>query len=697
MTSPPPFTAVPRLCLPLLASLLMPPWSRAQTAPPPNTPTPTLSRVVVTGNPLDSRDAASPVSVLEGEGLVLRRGASLGATLDGLPGVSATAFGPNASRPVIRGLDGDRVRILENAGASLDASSLSFDHAVPIDPLVVERIEVLRGPAALLYGGSAIGGVVNTLDNRIPREPMRGTGGAAELRLGGAESERGGAALVETGNDRFGLHVDMAGRRTSDLRVPAFVPTADGPPQASTTRVANSASRSASGAVGGSVFFDHGYLGLSVDRYDSRYGIVAEPDVTIDLWREHLGLAGEWRAPGETSWLGWTRLKVHLNATRYQHQEVEGSGAVGTTFRTSGQEARIEATHAPLRLLGGLRGVLGAQFERSDFSALGEEAFEPTTRTRKQALFALEEMAWGGGTSSVGARVEQVQVASDGDADPAATRFGAAASRRFALRSASVGHVVRVGGGFSLTGSYSSNQRAPTSFELYANGLHAATGAYERGDPTLGAEHGRNLDLALAWAAADTHLRLGTYAARYPRFIALQATGAMVDLPRDAGGVDRVPEFAFQAVRARLRGVEFEAGHRWRAARWTVDVNGQLDLTRGDNLDRGEPLPRIAPLRLRLGMVAARGPWSARIEAVRASAQDRVPATDTATGGYTLVNLGMSRRLVFGADGARSGLWFLRLNNAGNRLAYSASAVQTVRGLAPLPGRALQTGVRVEF
>jgi iron complex outermembrane receptor protein len=194
--------------------------------------------------------------VLSGDELVLRRGSSLGETLKGQPGVSSTWFGPNANRPTIRGFDGDRLRILSNSGSSLDASSLSFDHAVAMDPLAVERIEVLRGPAALLYGGNAIGGVVNAIDNRIPKDRLDGVSGSAEVRLGGAERERGGAALVEAGNGRFALHADAFGRRTSDLRVPRYTPVdAEGNVLAATTTVRNSAARTSGGALGGSYTF----------------------------------------------------------------------------------------------------------------------------------------------------------------------------------------------------------------------------------------------------------------------------------------------------------------------------------------------------------------------------------------------------------------------------------------------------------
>jgi len=647
-----------------------------------------LPQVVVTGNPLRSTEFAAPVSVLSGDELTLRRAGSLGETLNGLPGVSSTWFGPNANRPVIRGLDGERVRVLNNAGASLDASTLSFDHALPIDPLVVERIEVLRGPGALLYGGSAVGGVVNALDNRIPKGALNGVSGAAELRVGGAERERGGAALVEAGNGNFAVHVDAFGRRTSDLQVPRYTPIEDGAPLEETTRVRNSAARTSGAALGAAWTFGDGHLGAAVDSYDSRYGVVAEPDVVIRMKREHIGLSGEVR-----NLQGPLRaLRVQLNHTDYRHEEIEGSGEVGTTFKTNGTEARVELEHAPV---GPLRGLIGGQFEDVDFSALGEEAFVPTTRTRRQALFLTEELEWAMGTLSAGIRYERARVRSDGDADPAEPKFGATDEHSFSLRSASLSNVWKFTPEWSLSATLSASERAPTSFELYANGVHAATGAFERGDPALASERGNNLDLALQWKSGEDRLRIGAYSARFSRFISLEATGADVTVIGEDGTATLVPEYAFRSVRARLHGVEIEGRHRVVSSPWTLDLSGKLDVTRARNADSGEPLPRIAPMRLTLALDAGGGPWGGRIEFEHAARQGRVPATDSPTPGHNLVNLSLTRK--FDWNGAARALWFLKLTNAGDTLAYNATTIATVRGLAPLPGRALKTGVRVDF
>jgi iron complex outermembrane recepter protein len=659
----------------------------AQDVVPPKPRALQLDPVLVTGNPLRSSDFTIPAAVLSGDELALRRGASIGETLNGQTGVSSTYFGPNANRPVIRGLDGDRVRMLGNSSGSLDASSLSFDHAVPIDPLVVERLEVLRGPAALMYGGNAIGGVVNAIDNRIPKAAILGVSGVAELRLGGAEQERAGSAILEAGNGGFALHVDAFGRSTSDLRVPRHTPVQDGTPLPEATTVRNSAARTKGAALGGSFTFPNGHLGLSVDRYDSRYGIVAEPDVVVDMKRDQWALSSEVRdiTPLLRS------LRGRLTSTRYLHQEIEGDGAVGTTFKTTGSEARFEAEHAAL---GPLRGVIGLQLEDFDFSALGAEAFVPSTRTQRQGLFVVEEMNWPLGVLNAGVRVERTRVHSDGDSDPLVAQFGPAATRRYTLASVALGNSWRFAPQWTLSSNLSSTGRAPTSFELFANGVHAATAAFERGDPNLGAERGNTIDMAVQWKAQSDSLRLGVFHSRFARYIALDASGATVDIPDGSGGVESFPEFVFRPVRARLQGVEAEARWRVATAPWRTELSGKLDLTRGTNLDRREPLPRVAPLRLTLGTDTAFAGWAARLEVEHSARQSRVPASDLPTAGHTLVNASLSRAFDLGGVSA---WWFLRLTNLGDTLAYSASSVNTIRSLAPLPGRALRTGLRVNF
>ena len=647
--------------------------------------------VVITGNPLGRDAVAQPASVLSGAGLTLRRAGTLGETLDGLPGVAASGFGPNSSRPVIRGLDGDRVRLLDNGGVSVDASSLSFDHAAATDPLVAERIEVLRGPAALLYGGSATGGVVNSIDNRIPRAPATGLSGRAEVRLGGAAAERSAAAVVEGGAGRWAWHADVFGRRASDLRVPRYTPVEDGTELDPATRVRNSAARSSGGAVGGGWVSDQGYLGASVETSRNRYGVTVEPDVFIRMQRDRLALAGEWRAlPGP-----FTQVTAQASHTKYSHEEVEGSGEVGTTFKSSGDDLRLQARHAPL---GPLTGVVGLQTENMDFSALGEEAFVPGTRTRSSALFALEEMNAGPAVLGFGARLERVRVASEGDApDAAEPRFGAAAERRFTPRSAALS--ARVGGneGWQASIAVGHTERAPAYYELFANGVHIATAAYERGDKTLPVESSRHVELGGGWASGPHHVKASLFSTRFSRFISLDATGADIVVPGEGGEPDSlVPEYAFRAVRARLQGFEIEGRTRVMGAAgagFALDLTAGLDTARGDKLDSGEPLPRLAPQRLRAGVEAQGEGWRVGLGVRHHARQSRVPATDTATPGHTTVDLWARGALPLGMDST----WFAKLSNLGDELATNAATIATVRGLSPAAGRALTVGVQARF
>jgi iron complex outermembrane receptor protein len=663
--------------------------AHAQSAPDAPVVAPHTATVVITGNPLGSTELAAPSSSLAGDELVERRGSSLGDTLADMPGISTSYFGPNANRPIIRGQDGDRIRVLSNAGASLDASSLSFDHAVPIDPLVVERIEVLRGPAALLYGGSAVGGVVNAIDNRVPRAPLQGTSGAAELRLGGAADERSVSGLVEAGGNGFALHADAFKRRTADLRVPDFDRPMEGGGAERRNRVLNSASDAEGGAVGASWVRDRGYLGAAVDTYRNDYGTVAEEDVTLRMRRDRLSLAGELRGlPGFI-----TTVRGQFGFTDYQHQEVQRSGAVGTTFKNRGGDGRLELVHARQPLGGGqLQGVFGFQHESSRFQALGDEAFVPTTHTQNAAAFVLEQWALPPfGELSAGARMERARIDSDGDAGGGEPKFGPPQQRSFSPRSASAGAVVQLGRRWQLTSNLSYTERAPTSYELYANGVHAATATYERGDAGQEKERGRNLDVGLQWKQNTDHAKLSAFASRFSNYIALMRAGGP-DFVDDTGA--SFPVYGFRGVRARLQGLEFEAQKRLLSGANQLDLETHADLVRGDNLDAGEPLPRIAPARLAAALHWTQGLWSVRGEVQHAMRQSRVPVDDTATPSWTIVNLSAACRFSLGGSDA---LLFARLNNLGNTLAYNASTIATVRGLSPLPGRSLSAGLRIAF
>ena len=657
---------------------------------------PTRESIVVLGNPLgtDSRDLPMPVSSLSGDALTLRRSGTLGSTLDGLPGVSSTWFGPNAGRPVIRGMDGDRVRVLTNLGGSFDASSLSPDHNPALDPLLVERIEILRGPGALLYGGIAIGGVVNVVDNRIPQTPIRGVQAAIDARAGGAQRERAQAALLEWGNGTFALHADRFARRSGDYRVPE----ATGIP----SPVVNSAAQADGGAVGGMFFLPggHGSIGASHSLYENRYGSVAEADVRIDMRQTRDALDIALRQLGgiiET-------LSLRGARTSYRHTEFEGAVA-GTVFHNDGHDWRIEAHHAGW---GAWRGIIGLQGESFDFSALGDEAFLPATRTRNSAVFIHEELPLAALRLSLGARQEHSSVRSQGQADGAPGRFGETAERRFALRSISLGAAWHIDGGLTLAATASRNERAPAYYELFADGPHLATAAYEVGDRNLPTEKATAFDIQLRWKNRHTRLALSVFAQRFRDFIALRRSGADRELPtigdapaKSDDGVTTLPEFRFQPVRARLRGAEAEAVMPILTPAapggLVLDLQARAHLTYADDLTHGEPLPRIAPLRALFGAAAAYSGFSLSTEVERVWRQARVPRNDArgATAGYSMMHVAATWRFTLGRDvGA---LLYLRGTNLDNKTAFNAASADTVRGLAPLPGRSIHGGIRLDF
>lgn len=646
-----------------------------------------LQPQVITANPLGSAQFASPATVLEGDDLTLQQQGSLGETLNKQPGVSSSYFGPGASRPIIRGLDGDRIRILRNGVGALDASSLSYDHAVPLDPVNVDRIEIVRGPAALLYGGSAIGGVVNTFDNRIPTEAIEGIHGAGELRYGGADTTRSSAGKLEAGNGQFALHIDASSREFNDLRIPGYARTRDEraaePGDDKKHRLSNSDGRQDGGAVGGSYTWDDGYAGVSYSNYDSNYGSPAEDAVRIRMEQEHYAFASEIRNLSGP----FTSVKLDAGYTEYEHREIE-DGEVGTTFKNKGYEARVEARHQPI---GPIEGVIGAQVTRSEFSALGEEAFVPQTDTDAGALFILEELqATERLKLSLGARIEHTTVDPDAKGNERFANADNASS--FTAGSLSSGAVYTLTPIWSLAATLGYTERAPTFYELYANGAHVATGTFERGDAGLSKEKAVSSDLALRFDNGTHKGSVGVFYSHFSNYIGLLSTGRTLD---DEGeeDADGIPEYNYSGVRARFSGIE--AQDHWKLGQnqygsLALELSG--DYTRAKNLDTGEALPRIAPLRLNSGLLWELDKWQARIDVEHASAQHRVPDNETGTDGYT--TLGASAGYKFDLGGSQW-LAFVNGENLTNQTVRYASSI--LRDIAPAQGRSIEVGLRTTF
>ena len=670
-----------------------------------------LQQVTVTGNALGNAEGIQAVQVLQGEALMLNSQSTLGETLALTPGVSSSYFGPNASRPIIRGMDGDRIKILNNSASSHDVSALSNDHAVPSDPLTVERIEVLRGPSAIMYGGSAVGGVVNLIDNRIPTQPMEGLSGKADVGWSTVNKESRAAVMLESGNDRYGLHVDAFGRHSGDMGVPDTLACTKSGSEPSAKAICNSANTSRGYALGGSVFWDKGYLGLSGTHYNSTYGTVAEDTVTIGMKSDRYALETEIRHPLR----GWENMRVQFSNTNYQHTESSPEG--DTVFSQDGQELRWSAKHqAVASPWGQWQGVVGWQGEDSRFAANGAEAFMPSTKTRQSAIYLVEELKkpWGG--FSFGLRSEAVKVNGDAFDPEGSTRDTAATTKTFSPVSSSLGVLYKLSSDVSLKAHWARTARAPKDYELRADGVHVATAAYEKGSVALQTEKARQMDIGMEWGQGPHTASLNYFDNRFSNYIGLNAT-------RDVVGEDGVSgcaviadaetcwdKYAFSAVRAQFKGWEAMAQLRLSGssglfpaidglALW--DLKLRADSVRASNLDTGEALPRIAPVRLGASLSRQSGPWRWSLGMDKAQAP-RLASTQKATASYTLWNTQLSYRQTIQANQA---VWYLKVDNLTDQLAYPATSVLTTtaadtvtgRPKAPLPGRNIKLGLQLYF
>ncbi|MDB5925169.1 MAG: TonB-dependent receptor [Betaproteobacteria bacterium] len=674
----------------------------------------TLPNVVVTGNPLGSNlfELVQPTSTLSGEGLLLNRSSTLGETLSNLPGVNSTYFGPNASRPVIRGFDGDRVRIMQNGVGTLDVSALSPDHAVTVDPLIVQRAEVVRGPATLLYGGNAIGGVVNLLDNRIPQSPISGVQGNVEGRFGGAANERGGAAIVEGGNGTLALHADAYGRETDDLKIPGFARSQRlrasgstfGLPETGVEQVGvlgNTSSHSDGGAFGASLTSGNGsYGGLSIQQFNSHYGSPLELGSRIDMRSTRVDFAGEARNLGAAI----DNVKVKFGHSDYEHTE-SAQGIPQTTFKNRGYDGRIDVIHANI---GPLKGAIGLQVTNFDFSALGAEAFAPQTHTDAKGVYVYEELPLGKLKFSTGVRFDRTSVSSQGGGpiDPMTgnPRFDPAQTRSFTPRSAAFGALYSFSDALAFGVNLAHTERAPSYSELYANGPHNATGQFEVGSTALSNEASNSADATLKLRSGSHSASIGIFESRFTNFITLFGTGnqrcpdgaAPADsdgdgIP-DCGGEVLLPEFQFQGVPAIFRGGEAQGKVRVMERPGTLDLLGQVSYVKAYNRDTGQPLPRIPPVKALLGLEYRLDKLAARFDVIHATSQDRVSANELPTDAYTLVNASLIYRL-----SAASTVWdaFVKVNNLFNSEAREHTS--PLKDIAPLPGRGVMVGLRGGF
>ena len=630
----------------------------AQVTAPPPTPI-KQERITVTASPLGRGESemAQPATVLDEEALRRKRAASIGDTLANEPGVQSSAFGAAAGRPIIRGLDGPRVRVLENGLGTGDASTVSPDHAVTTDALRADQIEILRGPASLLYGSGAIGGVVNVVSKSIPRAPAAGLTGDAELRGSTADRERTLSADLDGGAGSVAWHADAFKRRTDDYRIPGG-------------RLANSDVDMRGGGAGASWVTSGGYVGAGVQRTENDYGVPTGEGVRIRMRQDRFEAAGELT----------DRVKLRASHGDYRHDEIEADGHVSTTFTNRTNEARLELRHeSPVRA------TWGAQWQDRDLAARGDEAILPPTRSRAAALFAVADREVGAWTFDAGLRAER----------ESRRPQGAFPERRFTLVTPAAGAVLKIDGGYRLALAATQAQRAPSPEELYSHGAHHATATFDIGDPSLRREVSRNLDFTLRKATGELRWRLNLYANRIRDYVYAASRDDDGDGRPDrvdhVGTLDPGGEFLvqrFAQAEARFRGAEAEVEYRPASGAWSVRAFG--DLTRARLAD-GTNLPRIAPARFGLEGEWRRAAWSVNGSAIHALAATRLAPLETPTRAYTRVDLEVAWR--FGRGEATT--LFLR----GTNLLDEEIRVHTsyLKDVAPQMGRSFTLGVRTTF
>lgn len=642
---------------------------------------------------LGSDDMSTPVTVLEGDALVHLRGATLGETLAGQPGISESHFGAGASRPIIRGMDGPRVKVLSDGAEVQDASTISPDHAVASEPMLAEQIEVLRGPSALAYGGGAVGGVVNVLDRKIPtRMPSNGIEGSFEARANSAAREQAGAFEMTGGAGNLALHAEGVKREANAYRV--------GSGWANGARVDGSYNDTETGSVGLAWIGASGYLGLAYTSQRATYGLpghnhafeschphgatihCGEHDEEAGHEHEHEEEGGEvpyvkldskrWDVRGEyrNPLPGFAKLRMRAAFTDYQHQEIEGD-AVATTFKNKAHDGRLEMEHLPLA---GWRGVIGLQTSQRDFSALGEEAYVAPTITKKHAAFLIEEYNWRNLRLEAGVRHEWQNIAVDN------ATLAASSARGTSL---SLGAVWKLMPQYSLGSSLSRTHRLPSAEELYANGVHMATATYEIGNQQLGKETSTNLDLTLRKYAGATTFSLSAYRNRIANYI----YASTLD---NHEGFQLIEYTQRDATFTGLEGqVRQQLNRQVGISLFGDSVRAKQDATNGNG---GGNLPRIPAQRLGVRLDASWQAWSGQAEWYRVGQQDKLASFESPTAGYNMLNLSA-------AYDTRIGQWpaqlYIKGNNLTNQLAFSHTSF--IKNAAPLMGRNLTAGMRMTF
>ncbi|HEY6111452.1 MAG TPA: TonB-dependent receptor [Chthoniobacterales bacterium] len=708
--------------------------SVAQNPSPSPSPSPGVAqaeRIVVSGGAIEhsETDTAQPVVILNENNMKLATAPTLGDTLAAQPGISASGFTPGASRPIIRGQADNRIRVLNNGTEVFDVSNLSPDHAPSVSTLLSQSIEVVRGPATILFGSGAIGGVVNVSDNLIPVEqPATAISGEVDGRFDSADLERSGAiALTLSPFQHFVVHAEGSFLRTDDRRIPGFalderIRALLTPAQKSNDgfggnpegEVPNTFVKTKDVGIGASYVWDKGYIGASYSRFLSEYGVPDDPEVddpTVPPEHVHLKVRKDQYNVRSSlvdplPWFSVANLKFVY--TDYKHDEIDDE-TVGATFKTNGVDSRIELLHKPIGIF---EGSIGSQIFYKELSILGEEAFLQPSTTLAVAGFVFEEVKLNPVRLQFGARVEHQAIDID-SSDPALTSLTSPSqkSQEFLPISGAAGAIYDVAQSWQLALNLSWSERAPTAEELFARGPHDATFQFIIGDPTLDIETSRSVDLSLRKTAGIVTGFISGFYTSYDGFIDFAPTGdfdeglrVFVYTPKQAeffGGEARgdfhllpltITRIAEQSDPKSVKSVITGGETTDQKNPNDLYLRLQGDYVHAEDTETGEPLPRITPLRYSASLNYEDEHWTASIEGQRVNRQNRTAEFETSTPGYTFLNVSLGYKFQWGRT---YDFVYVRGNNLTDEEARDH--LSFLKEVLPLPGRGVVVGLRTTF
>lgn len=635
----------------------------------------TLDDYTITARPIGLQSIehiAQPITVLRDDELTEKQSTTIGETLSNIPGVTTNRFSPLASRPVIRGLGGSRVQLLENGIGSMDVSTVSVDHAVTIDPVHAEQIEIFRGPSTLLYGSEASGGLINVVTNRIPEFVPDSFNANASSSFNTNSVEKLLSFKAEGGHEKIAFHLDGTNRDAKNY-------------SAKNGQVINSFYDSKNINIGTSFIDAWGFMGISYGRFDSTHGVPLNPDDPTELpfietEQNRTTLAGQINDP----FTGIRTINIQLGYNDYQHTEFEDATTPGTVFNNEQLDGRIEFQHENIGIF---NGVIGTQFGYRDVSAVGDEAFLPKTHTETFAIFVLEETDI---TESfhfeIGARYEHQR----NDPDNAAV----ISNDMYSISSGIHWHIIE---DTALGLNISRSQRAPAAEELFANGPHIATNTFEIGQAGLDIEIANSLDLSLAREKGFLQWNLSLFVNYIEDFIFLQG----LDRNND-GIVDGVDESGtapgeftlvqFQQDNVVFYGLEVATNFNLYSGNYgQLNFNLFGDYVRAER-SNGDNLPRISPAKIGSGLSYKYSDFSAGLDLTNILAQNDNGSLETDTDGYSILNLNMNYNVV---AGKRKLSLFAKATNLLNEDGQLHTSF--IKDRAPIMGRALMVGFQASF